>query len=123
VRAQETKPLYFGTPTKSVAWFPLYVAMKRGFLQKEGVTLQPVIMDLRVIVPSMASKEIPYSTGLGSTMIGASKGLPLRLVMILGGKTHLVRVTRPEITSLRELKGKSFESLGPAAMCAGCSTW
>lgn len=104
--AQEAKPIYFGTPTRSVAWFPLYVAMKRGFLHKEGINLQPVVMDSRVIVPSMASKEIAYSTGLGSAMIGASKGLPLKVVMILGGKTHLVLVTRPEITSLREIRGK-----------------
>ncbi len=104
--AQELKPIYFGTPTRSVAWFPLYVAIKRGFLQKEGINLQPVVMDSRVIVPSMASKEIPYSTGLGSAMIAASKGLPLKVVMILGGKTHLVLVTRPDITSLREIKGK-----------------
>lgn len=105
-QAQEPKPIYFGTPTKSVAWFPLYVAMKRGLLRKESLNLQPVVMDSRVIVPSLATKEIPYSTGLGSAMIGASKGLPLKVVMILGGKTHLVLVTRPEISSLKELKGK-----------------
>jgi hypothetical protein len=74
VVAQESKPIYFGTPTRSVAWFRLFVAMKRGFLRNEGINLQPVVMDSRVIVPSMASKEIPYSTGLGSAMIGASKG-------------------------------------------------
>jgi len=74
---QEARPIYFGTPTKSVAWFPLYVAMKRGFLRKEGLNLQQVVLDSRVIVPSLATKEIPYSTGLGSAMIGASKGLPL----------------------------------------------
>jgi len=113
--AQEAKPIYFGTPTRSVAWFPLYVAMKRGLLQKEGIHLQPVVMDSRVIVPSMASKEISYSTGLGSAMIGASKGLPLKVVMILGGKTHLVLVTRPEITSLKELKGKTIGVTRPGS--------
>jgi NitT/TauT family transport system substrate-binding protein len=115
VTAQELKPIYFGTPTRSVAWFPLYVAIKRGFLQKEGINLQPVVMDSRVIVPSMASKEIPYSTGLGSAMIAASKGLPLKIVMILGGKTHLVLVTRPEITSLREIKGKTIGVTRPGS--------
>jgi NitT/TauT family transport system substrate-binding protein len=115
VTAQELKPIYFGTPTRSVAWFPLYVAIKRGFLQKEGINLQPVVMDSRVIVPSMASKEIPYSTGLGSAMIAASKGLPLKVVMILGGKTHLVLVTRPEITSLREIKGKTIGVTRPGS--------
>jgi ABC-type nitrate/sulfonate/bicarbonate transport system substrate-binding protein len=54
--AQELKPIYFGTPTRSVAWFPLYVALKRGFLQKEGINLEPVVIDSRVIVPSMAGK-------------------------------------------------------------------
>lgn len=113
--AQESKPIYFGTPTKSVAWFPLYVAMKRGFLHKEGINLQPVVMDSRVIIPSMASKEIAYSSGLGSAMIGASKGLPLKVVMILGGKTHLVLETRPEITSFKELKGKTIGVTRPGS--------
>lgn len=113
--AQESKPIYFGTPTKSVAWFPLYVAMKRGLLRKEGLNLQPVVMDSRVIVPSLATKEIAYSTGLGSAMIGASKGLPLKVVMILGGKTHLVLVTRPEIGSLKELRGKTIGVTRPGS--------
>lgn len=113
--AQESKPIYFGTPTKSVAWFPLYVAMKRGILRKEGLNLQPVVMDSRVIVPSLATKEIAYSTGLGSAMIGASKGLPLKVVMILGGKTHLVLVTRPEIGSLKELRGKTIGVTRPGS--------
>lgn len=113
--AQESKPIYFGTPTKSVAWFPLYVAMKRGLLRKEGLNLQPVVMDSRVIVPSLATKEIAYSTGLGSAMIGASKGLPLKVVMILGGKTHLVLVTRPEIGSLKELRRKTIGVTRPGS--------
>lgn len=113
--AQEAKPIYFGTPAKSVAWFPLYVAMKHGLLQKEGINLQPVVMDSRVIIPSMASKEIVYSTGLGSAMIGASKGMPIKVVMILGGKTHLVLVTRSEIASLRELKGKTIGVTRPGS--------
>jgi NMT1/THI5 like len=48
-------------------------------------------------------------------MIGASEGLPLKVVMILGRKTHLVLVTRPEITSLKELKGKTIGVTRPGS--------
>lgn len=112
---QELKQLYIGTPARSVAWFPLFLAIKKRFFEKEGLLLRPVIMDTRIIVPALASKEIPYSTGLGSTMIGAAGGLPIKVIMILGGKTHLVLVTRPEIASPRDLRGRTVAVTRPGS--------
>ncbi len=89
--------------------------MKRGKLGKEGINLQPMVMDSRVIIPSMASKEIAYRAGLGSALIGALKGLPRKVVMMLGGKTHLALVARPEIGSLHNLKGKTVGATRPGS--------
>lgn len=114
-QCQDLKTLYLGTPARSVAWFPLFVAMTKGFFQKEGLLVRPVVIDSRVIVPALASKEIPYSTGLGTTMIGAAGGLPIKVIMILGGKTHLVLVTRPEITSPRDLRGRTIAVTRPGS--------
>jgi len=57
--AQNRGPTFIGTPACSIAWFPFYVAIKRGFPQKEGINLQSLVLDSRLIVPSIPRKEIP----------------------------------------------------------------
>ncbi len=106
-QAQGTQRLYLGTPTRSVSWFPLFVAMKKSFFQEQGLSPEPVLMDPRVAVTALAAKEIPYITVLGSGISGSARGLPVKLVMILGAKSHRVLVARNEITSVKELRGRT----------------
>jgi len=103
--AQGTQRLYLGIPTRSVSWFPLFVAMKKGFFQEQGLSPEPVLMDPRVAVTALAAKEIPYITVLGSAINGAARGLPIKLIMVLGAKSHRVLVASSKITSVKELRG------------------
>src|SRR3990167_8230465 len=106
-QAEGTQRLYLGTPTRAVSWFPLFVAMKKGFFQEQGLSSELVLMDPRVAVTALAAKEIPYITVLGSGLSGAGRGLPIKLIMILGAKSYRVLVARNEITSVKELRGRT----------------
>ena len=106
-QAQGTQRLYLGTPSRAVSWFPLFVAMKKGFFQEQGLSPELVLMDPRVAVTALAAKEIPYITVLGSGLSGAGRGLPIKLIMILGAKSYRVLVARNEITSVKELRGRT----------------
>lgn len=105
-RSQELPELLLGTQTNSVSWFPLYVAMKKGLFREYGFTFKPVILSNQAAVPALVQKEIPYITNLGRVMSGAGRGLPIKQIMVLAAKTHHLLLVSPEITSVRDLRGR-----------------
>ncbi|MGE5219155.1 MAG: ABC transporter substrate-binding protein [Chloroflexota bacterium] len=105
-RSQELPELLLGTPTNSVSWFPLYVAMKKGLFREYGFTFKPVILSNQAAVPALIQKEIPYITNLGRVMSGAGRGLPIKQIMVLAAKTHHLLLASPEIASVRDLRGR-----------------
>jgi len=114
-RSQDLPELLLGTPTNSVSWFPLYVAMKKGLFREYGFTFKPVILSNQAAVPALVQKEIPYITSLGRVMSGAGRGLPIKQVMVLAAKTHHLLVTSPEIVSVRDLRGRVVAVSQPGA--------
>jgi NitT/TauT family transport system substrate-binding protein len=106
-RSQELPELLLGTQTNSISWFPLYVAMKKGLFREYGFTFKPVILSNQAGVPALVQKEIPYITNLGRVMSGAGRGLPIKQIMVLAAKTHHLLLVSPEITSVRDLRGRT----------------
>lgn len=113
--AQQLNQVDIGVPTNSAAWFPLYVAMKRGVFQEAGLKVRPIVMDARVAVAALASKEIPYIAQMGSAISGAGQGLPIKIVMVFAAKTHHVLVTSRDILSPQELRGRRVGISRPGA--------
>ena len=114
-RAQDMPELLLGTPTNSVSWFPLYVAMKKGLFREYGFTFKPVILSNQASVPALVQKEIPYITNLGRVVSGAGRGLPIKQIMVLAAKTHHLLLTSPEIASVRDLRGRVVAVSQPGA--------
>ena len=106
-RSQELPELLLGTQTNSISWFPLYVAMKKGLFREYGFTFKPVILSNQAGVPALVQKEIPYITNLGRVMSGAGRGLPIKQIMVLAAKTHHLLLVSPQITSVRDLRGRT----------------
>lgn len=108
VEAQELTRLYLGTPTHSLSWFPLFVAMKRGFFREQGLSLEPIIMQPRVTVSALVTKEISYSSTINSVFGGAAQGLPIKVIMVVAAKSSFVLMARPGIGSPQELRGRNI---------------
>ena len=115
VRSQDVPELLLGTPTNSVSWFPLYVAVKKGLFREYGFTFKPVILSNQAAVPALVQKEIPYITSLGRVMSGAGRGLPIKQVMVLAARTHHLLMTSPEVASVRDLRGRVVAVSQPGA--------
>jgi NitT/TauT family transport system substrate-binding protein len=92
--------------------FTLPLAQKRGFLKEEGLDADIVTIAGPVANIALASGEIDYYTGFGSAMRAMLQGaLPARIVVCYRPSPHFVIVGRPEIKSVKDLKGKTFGSL------------
>ena len=87
------------------------MAQKRGFLKEEGIEAEIVTISGPVANIALASGEIDYFTGFGSAMRAMIQGqLPARIVVCYRPLPHFVVVARPEIKSIKDLKGKTFGS-------------
>ena len=104
--AETLTTIHIGVPTNSATWFPLYVAWKKGIFREQGLDLLPVTMQVRTALAALASKQIGFITQIGSPMTAITRGLPASLIMVLCEKSHHVLVTKPEITSPAQLRGR-----------------
>jgi len=98
--------IHIGVPTNSATWFPLYVAWKKGIFREQGLDLLPVTMQARTALAALAAKQIGFITQIGSPMTAITRGLPASLIMVLCERSHHVLVTKPEITSPIQLRGR-----------------
>ena len=106
--AQERAKILVGTSAiHSPTLFPLFLAERKGFFKDQGFDIAPVYMVPRVQIPALTAKEIPYVTGLGSVLSGAARGLPVKLVMVFMAHSPQVLVSRSQIRSVGELRGRS----------------
>jgi NitT/TauT family transport system substrate-binding protein len=89
-----------------MSWFPVHVAMKKGFFKEQGLAMAPIVVLPRVAINAMAAGEIPYITPVGTIIAAAARGLPVKLIMVLATSTHVL-VTKPEISAPTQLRGRS----------------
>jgi NitT/TauT family transport system substrate-binding protein len=89
--------------------FTIPLAQKKGFLKEEGIEAEIITITGPVANIALASGEIDYYTGFGSAMRAMIQGqLPARIVVCYRPLPHFVVVSRPDIKSVKDLKGKIF---------------
>src|SRR5215475_1933924 len=86
--------------------FPL--AQKRGFLREEGFEAEIITITGPVANIALSSGDIDYYTGFGSAMRSMLQGLPGRIVACYRPSPHFVLLGRPELKSVKDLKGKTI---------------
>jgi ABC-type nitrate/sulfonate/bicarbonate transport system substrate-binding protein len=94
-------------PNENVAWFPIYVAIKKGIFAKHGLEILMVQIPSRLAITALATREIEYISTLGTPMNALSRGLSGKVVMINNHKPFFVLVTRQEIKSAKDLQGRT----------------
>ena len=101
--AAEKVRLAYSAGTSSLLFL---LAHKKGFLKAEGVEADVIRMTGNIPVAALVSGEIDYHTVLGTSVRGAIQGLPLRVVAAYGEGGGWVLISRANIKSVLELKGK-----------------
>src|SRR5258706_15867755 len=92
--------------SRSYAFLPAQVAVAKGYFRDEN--LDPLLIQMRsqVPVPALISGEVQYTMSFGNIIGGAMQGLPFKILAVLTDKPMHSLVSRPEIKSLAELRGK-----------------
>ena len=92
----------------SMTWFPVKVAVEKGFFHSEGLDPQLIQMNGNVATVALANGHIDFSLNISPVLNGAMQGLGTKLLAALNSRPLFALVVRPEITSTFELKGKVF---------------
>ena len=83
------------------------VAAKRDFFKEEGLDVEIVRMNANVAMSSLIAGEVDYTMIFGSVIRAAMRGIPLKVVAVLIDSPPYAFIARPEISSMRGLKGKT----------------
>jgi ABC-type nitrate/sulfonate/bicarbonate transport system substrate-binding protein len=92
----------------SMTWFPVKVAVEKGFFRQEGLEPQLIQMNGNVATIALANGYIDFSLNISPVLNGAIQGLGTKLVAALNSRPFFSLVVRPEINAAADLRGKVF---------------
>jgi ABC-type nitrate/sulfonate/bicarbonate transport system substrate-binding protein len=96
--------------------FPLIVAKENRFFEQAGFDVELINIPPTIAVTALVSGDIQYVVFAGTTLNAAVRGLPVKLVMVYNDRPLFSLMGRPEIRSIKDLKGKV---LGVATLTSG----
>ena len=108
VAGAELRKVTFSYSAISMTWFPVKVAVEKGFFRNEGIEAQLIQMNGNVATVALANGHIDFSLNISPVLSGAMQGLGTKLVAALNSRPLFSLVVRPEITSANDLRGKVF---------------
>jgi NitT/TauT family transport system substrate-binding protein len=108
VTAADLRKVTFSYSAVSMTWFPVKVALEKGYFRNEGIEPQLIQMNGNVATIALANGYIDFSLNISPVLNGAMQGLGTKLVAALNSRPLFALVVRPEITSTADLKGKVF---------------
>jgi NitT/TauT family transport system substrate-binding protein len=106
--AAEARKITFSYSAVSMTWFPVKVALEKGFFRNEAIEPQLIQMNGNVATVALANGHIDFALNISPVLNGAMQGLGTKLVAALNSRPLFALVVRPEISSPADLKGKVF---------------
>lgn len=90
----------------SCYYAPYLVAIQKGYYAQEGIEVEIVKTGGGTATPALISGQVHFSTSSASALSAILRGAPIKIVMtLLDRPTYQLWSTRPEIESLKDLKG------------------
>jgi len=101
----------------NITFLPLYFARDAGYFRDQGIEPQFIVMNSDLANKALLTGDVDYA---GSTIIttkAAALGFPVKIIMSFFNGTDFSLVTKPEIKTSNDLKGKTIavSRLGSAA--------
>lgn len=104
--AQEFQKVRISYSSRSNSTTVYQVALAKGFFKEEGLEPEMIQMNPRLGGLAVMNGEIEFTTTFGSTLRAIIAGLPIKFVAISVRKTDHFLISRPELKTVQELRGK-----------------
>jgi NitT/TauT family transport system substrate-binding protein len=96
--------------------FPVVIARENNLFEQLGLEVELINIPPTLAVTALVSGDLHYVIFAGTTLNAAVRGLPVKLVMVYNDRPLFSLMSRPEIRSVKEMKGKI---LGVASLTSG----
>jgi NitT/TauT family transport system substrate-binding protein len=107
--AQTAEKLIFSIPSRSIAAIDLYIARDRGFFRNEGLDVDIVQIRGNVAIAAALSGQVQATNGVGTVIRALERSeLPMKILTVSLKRNLFWLVSRTEITSIAQLKGKTL---------------
>jgi NitT/TauT family transport system substrate-binding protein len=105
--AKAADKIRIAVPEPNAAYMTFPLAYKKGFLTNQGFAAEVISMRGTLTIPALNNGDIDYLAAIPVGLRGVVAGFPLKIVACYLPRSTLMVVSRPEINSVQELKGKT----------------
>jgi ABC-type nitrate/sulfonate/bicarbonate transport system substrate-binding protein len=115
--AQALQTVNMAIPSKSFQMVIYPVAQQRGYMKEEGIDLRVIYIAPTTSIQGMLGGDVQF-TGAGTSALVsiARANAPLKVVVATNDRVLQWLLTRPNITSPKDLKGKRIATTGAGAI-------
>jgi len=99
-------PMRVGVPSPSVSYFPLVVAVRKGYFAQEGIQTEIITMKPSIVPAALSNNEIQFTTATGTAAGAILRGFPFKIVAYYSHRLMDSLVVKPGIKTVGDLRGK-----------------
>jgi NitT/TauT family transport system substrate-binding protein len=115
--AQTLQTVNMAIPSKSFQMVIYPVAQQKGYMKEEGLDQRVIFVAPTTSIQAMLGGDVQFTGAGSSALVSIARGnTPLKVVVATNDRVLQWLVTRPEITSPKELKGKKIATTGVGAV-------
>jgi len=115
--AQPLQIVNMAIPARSFQMVIYPVAQQKGYMKEEGIDQRVIFVAPTTSIQAMLGGDIHFTGAGSSALVSVARGnTPLKVVLATNDRVLQWFVTKPEITSPKDLKGKRIATTGVAAI-------
>jgi NitT/TauT family transport system substrate-binding protein len=115
--AQSLQTVNIAIPARSFQMVIYPIAQQKGYMKEEGIDQRVIFVAPTTSIQAMLGGDVHFTGAGSSALVSIARGnTPLKVVAATNDRVLQWFVTKPEITSPKDLKGKRIATTGVAAI-------
>lgn len=115
--AQSLLTVNMAVPARSFQMVIYPIAQLKGYMKEEGLDQRVIFVAPTTSIQAMLGGDVQFTGAGSSALVSMARGnTPLKVIVATNDRVLQWFVTRPEISSPKELKGKKIATTGVAAI-------
>jgi ABC-type nitrate/sulfonate/bicarbonate transport system substrate-binding protein len=102
----QMKKVRLSATSVAVTELQFRIALLKGFYRDEGLDVEILLIRGAVGMQALLGGSVDYTSAAGSIIAGATRGVPVRLVLVVNSRPQFDLVGQPDIKAVAQLKGK-----------------
>lgn len=117
LHAQSLQVVNMAIPARSFQMVIYPLAQEKGYMREEGIDQRVIFIAPVTSIQAMLGGDVHFTGAGSSALVSMARGnAPLKVVLATNDRVLQWFVTKPEIASVKDLKGKRIATTGVAAI-------